>query len=277
MARVEVITSPERQRRWSVGQKRAIVAESLAPDAVVAPSGRRLVPARFRWRREIGGGNGFAQVLVAPVADGVRCPVASAIEIEFAGKARMRIPASISAGLAAAVVKALSGRDPGLFGGAVWLAAGRNRHAQGHERTGVAGSAGAGSGPRCRRSVRLQGRQRGSREHSASLCSEAWELQGLIFLEPLIEFRPTRGDFLGAYLDQVGFECRGGSQVADCMSWVAGSTPVRMSLWTEPTQTPSRLAACSALTVSTCLRSWVEGGDFVALLLLRPFRGPRRT
>jgi len=33
-----------------------------------------------------------------------------AIEIEFAGKARLRIPASIPAGLAAAVVKALSGR-----------------------------------------------------------------------------------------------------------------------------------------------------------------------
>jgi transposase-like protein len=30
MARVEVITGPERRRRWSEEQKRAIVAESLA-------------------------------------------------------------------------------------------------------------------------------------------------------------------------------------------------------------------------------------------------------
>jgi transposase-like protein len=34
MARVEVITGPER-RRWSAEQKRAIVAESLVPGAVV--------------------------------------------------------------------------------------------------------------------------------------------------------------------------------------------------------------------------------------------------
>jgi transposase-like protein len=33
MARVEVITRPERRRRWSAEQKRAIVAESLAPGA----------------------------------------------------------------------------------------------------------------------------------------------------------------------------------------------------------------------------------------------------
>jgi transposase len=31
MARVEVITGPERRRRWSEEQKRAIVAASLAP------------------------------------------------------------------------------------------------------------------------------------------------------------------------------------------------------------------------------------------------------
>jgi transposase len=36
MARVEVITGPERRRRWSDEQKRAIVEASLEPDAVVA-------------------------------------------------------------------------------------------------------------------------------------------------------------------------------------------------------------------------------------------------
>ncbi len=48
--------------------------------------------------------------MIASVGDDARCPAVPAIEIEFAGKARMRIPASIPAGLAAAVVKALSGR-----------------------------------------------------------------------------------------------------------------------------------------------------------------------
>src|SRR5258708_18927070 len=101
MARVEVITGPERRRRWSAEQKQAIVAASLAPGAAVTEVARRaeICPGQiYRWRREIGVGIGFAQVLVAPVGDGAGCPAASAIDIEFAGKARMRIPASIPTG-----------------------------------------------------------------------------------------------------------------------------------------------------------------------------------
>src|SRR5271170_1518541 len=107
------LAGPERRRRWSVGQKRAIFAESLAPGAVVTEIGRRAEIGSgqiYRWRRELGVGRGFAQVLIAPAGDDAGCPAAPVIEIEFAGKARMRIPASIPAGLAAAVVKALSGR-----------------------------------------------------------------------------------------------------------------------------------------------------------------------
>ena len=113
MARIEVITGPERRRRWSAEQKRAIVAESLAPGAVVTEIARRVEigPGQiYRWRRELGVGHGFAQVLIAAVGDDAGCPAVPAIEIEFAGKARLRIPASIPAGLAVAVVKALSGR-----------------------------------------------------------------------------------------------------------------------------------------------------------------------
>jgi transposase len=113
MARVEVITGPERRRRWSAEQKRAIVAESVAPGAVVTEIARRaeICPSQiYRWRREIRVSRGFAQVLIAPAGDGAGCAMAPAIEIEFAEKARVRIPASIPSGLAAAVVKALSGR-----------------------------------------------------------------------------------------------------------------------------------------------------------------------
>jgi transposase len=113
MARVEVITGPERRRRWSAEQKRAIVAESLTPGAVVTEIARRadICPGQiYRWRREIRVGSGFAPVLIAPVGDSTGSGAAPAIEIEFAGKARLRIPASIPAGLAAAVVKALSGQ-----------------------------------------------------------------------------------------------------------------------------------------------------------------------
>jgi hypothetical protein len=49
-------------------------------------------------------------VLVAPAGDGVAIPPVLAIEIEFAGNARVRIPASVSPALAAAVVEALARR-----------------------------------------------------------------------------------------------------------------------------------------------------------------------
>ena len=94
MARVEVITGPERRRRWSAEQKRSIVAESLAPGAVVTEIARRaeICPGQiYPWRREIRVSNGFAQVLIAPVGDGAGCPAASAIEIEFARKARVSV------------------------------------------------------------------------------------------------------------------------------------------------------------------------------------------
>ena len=119
MARVEVITGRERRRRWSEEQKRVIVAASLAPGAVISEVARRadVVPGQiYRWRKELRAvADGFAQVLLAPpettaaAADGTACGE-PAIEVEFAGKVRVRIPGSTPAELAAAVVKALSRR-----------------------------------------------------------------------------------------------------------------------------------------------------------------------
>jgi transposase len=121
MARVEVITGPERRRRWTEEQKRAIVAEALEPGAVVPEVARRADVGAgqiYRWRQQLRArSGGFAQVMIAPAgnadpqaADDAKCCVAPAIEVEFAGEARMRIPASIPAALAAAVVKALARR-----------------------------------------------------------------------------------------------------------------------------------------------------------------------
>ena len=107
------MTGPERRRQWSAEQERAIVAESLAPGAVVTEIARPadICPGQiYRRRREVRVDSGFAPVLIAPVGDGAGRATAPAIEIEFAGKARLRIQGSIPAGLAAAVVKALSGR-----------------------------------------------------------------------------------------------------------------------------------------------------------------------
>lgn len=119
MARVEVLTGPERRRRWSEEQKRAIVVASLAPGAVVSEVARRVDVGAgqiYRWRKEFGAiADGFAPVLIAApevattAAEGPRTAAEPAIEIEI-GKARLRIPVSVPAALAAAVVKALSGR-----------------------------------------------------------------------------------------------------------------------------------------------------------------------
>src|SRR5579863_10480017 len=105
MARVEVITGPERRRRWSEEQKRAIVDESLAPGASVREVARRADVCRgqiYRWRQELRTvADGFAQVLLAPpeMTAGAAAEGAAggepAIEVEFAGKVRVRIPASV--------------------------------------------------------------------------------------------------------------------------------------------------------------------------------------
>ena len=119
MARVEVITGVERRRRWNEEQKRAIVAESFAPGAVVSKVARRadVSPGPiYRWRQEMRAAvAGFAPLLIAtpetPTSTGADSRLCEpAIEVEFAGKIVVRIPGSISAELAAAVVKALSRR-----------------------------------------------------------------------------------------------------------------------------------------------------------------------
>jgi transposase len=120
MARVEVITGVERRRRWSDDEKRVIVAESFAPGAVVAEVARRVdvSPGQiYRWRQEVRAAvAGFAPLLIAApeAVEGSAGPPRGhgepAIELEFAGKIIARIPSSIPAGLASAVVKALARR-----------------------------------------------------------------------------------------------------------------------------------------------------------------------
>ena len=114
MASVEVLAGPERRRRWSVEQRQTIVAAAFGSGAVVRDVARQadVTPSLIdRWRRDLRAAtNGFAQVLVATAGDGVAIPPVLAIEIEFAGSARVRIPASVSPALAAAVVEALGRR-----------------------------------------------------------------------------------------------------------------------------------------------------------------------
>ena len=136
MAQVHVLTGPERRRRFSLEEKRRLVGAAFAPGAVVSEVARRAdvcASLIYRWRRELGQApGGFAEVIVAPMIRGggggdLRCLSASppveaarpsgadavalpAIEIELAGLSRVRIPASVPADLAAAVIAALRRR-----------------------------------------------------------------------------------------------------------------------------------------------------------------------
>ena len=146
MSRVEVITRPERRRRWSDEQKRAIVAASLAPGAVVSEVARRadVCPGQiYRWRQELRAvANGFAQVLITPPEMAAAAGAAygePAIEVELAGKVRVRIPASVPAELAAAVVRGRwRGDDPGSLGGSSMAGGRPHRHEEGYEQPGAA-------------------------------------------------------------------------------------------------------------------------------------------
>lgn len=131
MAQVHVITGAERRRRWSEEQKRALVGAAFAPGAVVSEIARQADVCSsliYRWRREIGPAVGFTEVIVdrrggdsggelrclpaSPPVEEARAvsteiSAAPAIEIELPGSSRVRIPASISPDLAAAVITAL--------------------------------------------------------------------------------------------------------------------------------------------------------------------------
>jgi transposase len=114
MSRMEVMSGPERRRRWSEDQKRAIVAEAFAPGASVSEVARRadVVPGQiYRWRQELGtAAVGFAKVMVSPSPGERSRDDTAAIEIEFGHDIRVRIPATAPKELASAIIKALAAR-----------------------------------------------------------------------------------------------------------------------------------------------------------------------
>ena len=83
--RAEILTGPERRRRWSVDQKLAIVTELARPGssgAVVAQRYGISTGLLYTWRRQAQGlrarsqprASGFMPVLVAPEVDAVTAP-----------------------------------------------------------------------------------------------------------------------------------------------------------------------------------------------------------
>ena len=119
MAQIHVITGVELRRRWSDEQKREIVAAAFAPGAKVAEAARRAdinSGLIYRWRQSLRAASsvGFTEVVVRPPASGALSGPSEAgvsvIDVVVSADARVRLPASTSPELAAAVIGALARR-----------------------------------------------------------------------------------------------------------------------------------------------------------------------
>lgn len=114
MTRVEVMSGPERRRRWSEDQKRAIVAEAFAPGASVSEVARRsdvVAGQIYRWRRDLGSAAaGFTEVVVSSTPALKPAEIAPIVEIDFGRDIHVRIPMTTPVELASAVITALAAR-----------------------------------------------------------------------------------------------------------------------------------------------------------------------
>ena len=111
MSRIEVLSGPERRRRWSAEEKRSIVAEACSSVCAVARR-RDVVPGQI-----IGGGmsfgalpRDFAAVVVAPEPNERSTTGATAVEIELGRDIRVRIAATAPQDSASAIIKTLAAR-----------------------------------------------------------------------------------------------------------------------------------------------------------------------
>ena len=128
--RGEVLTGPERRRRWSVEEKLRILAQSVAPGSSASLACRLHGISSgqlYTWRRQFRTGEltGFAPVLVAPPpAD--ELPAAAApidlvppvcaveqtagglIEVELPSGVKLRLTGAVDAALLRQVLSALS-------------------------------------------------------------------------------------------------------------------------------------------------------------------------
>ena len=121
--RIEVLTGPERRRRWSAQEKARIVAEASVPGAVVSDVARRwqvCAQQVFGWRRQArldGVGQprsherietAFVPIVtdVAPASPRAAAPALATIEVRLAG-AVVRVASGTDATLLTAVLRAV--------------------------------------------------------------------------------------------------------------------------------------------------------------------------
>jgi transposase len=109
--RVEIITSVQRRRRWSLAEKEQLVTASFEPGVSVSAIARQagIHPGQlYGWRRRFRAPAGFASVQVMPEATPVGPASHGTIEIEFAAGIRMRIKGAVDAATLSAAIAVLS-------------------------------------------------------------------------------------------------------------------------------------------------------------------------
>jgi transposase len=109
--RVEVLTGPDRRRKWPTEVKAQIVAEAMEPGAVVADVARRwqVCPQQvFGWRREMrsSAALSFVPLIAEPAANVPKPDLPPPVELHLAG-AVVRIPSGTDATLLTTVLRAL--------------------------------------------------------------------------------------------------------------------------------------------------------------------------
>ncbi|MDB5409461.1 MAG: hypothetical protein JWL84_4373 [Rhodospirillales bacterium] len=114
MSQMTLITGVERRRRWTVEERRQILAAAGVPGAVVTDVARRAdicTSLIYKWRREqrkAERASGFVPAVVVDEPAAVSPPASvPAITVELAGGVQVRIEATASAALVTATLRAL--------------------------------------------------------------------------------------------------------------------------------------------------------------------------
>ena len=119
MARIEVITSVQRRRRWSREEKERIVAASLEPGVVLSEVARREgihSSQPYRWRRllcePLPTASDFAAVMVTDAGSpSAGASPAGLIGIELSTGTRVRISGAVDPATVAATLEGLADAD----------------------------------------------------------------------------------------------------------------------------------------------------------------------
>jgi transposase len=114
MSQMTVMSGAERRRKWSLEQKRAIVAEAFSAGSSVSAVARRedvCTGLIYRWRQDLRTGGSppsFSPVVLLPepTAPSGSSTADGSIVVEL-GQARIRIGAGASAALVTATLRAL--------------------------------------------------------------------------------------------------------------------------------------------------------------------------